>query len=374
MAHGRTILVRATFLALAGSLGVAEMASADTVTCQKALVTQLQKFKKAVLLRNLKCNDLQNVDKIGGPCPDLTAAAKIQIMGDNVREKVGLACTVADVAALGFTDCQLTTPESAAETTCDALGVTDGTTLADCLMCWKQAEMYEFLAIVYASHAEDMCGGDLDFESTVCSPLDTTGTTMPEQHDLGDTGENDCQRKVSKAGIKHLLKREKLLEKCGLQGGTAASCAADAQLQLKLGTLAQKTDTLIMNKCGSRDPLPNPPFCCKTAGNNCDPLQLTRDDCELAGYDVQEDKICGVGNMCDPAPGNKKITWWDTCPEGGATLVDLDDLKACVQTAANDIADETICFQLRGNGGTDWPCPASPSGAFLEMATASILD
>jgi hypothetical protein len=370
----KTMRGLAAMATLAAALVVPELASADTVECQKTLVTQLQRFKKAVLVRNLKCVDLQNVGKIGGPCPDLTAAAKIQVIANKVRDKIGLSCTPADVAALGFTDCQLTTPESVAETTCDALSVTDGTTLADCLMCWKQAELYEFLAIVYASHAEDLCGGDLDAESAVCSPLDTTGTTFPNQHDLGDTGENDCQRKVSKAGIKHLLKRERLLEKCGLQGGTAASCAADAELQVKLGELAQKTNTLIMNKCGSRDPLPNPPFCCRTTGNNCDPLQLTRDDCEMAGYDVQEDKVCGVGDTCDPAPGNKKITWWDTCPEGGAALVDLDDLKACVQTAANDIVDEVVCFQLRGNGGTDWPCPGSPSGAFLETTTTSVLD
>src|SRR5262249_7870064 len=49
-----------------------------------------------------------------------------------------------------------------------------------------------------------------------------------------------------------------------------------------------------------------------------------------------------------------------------------DDLVACVDASADQIAAELISLQFRGNGGADWPCPladGSPSGAFLSPDT-----
>ena len=88
----------------------------------------------------------------------------------------------------------------------------------------------------------------------------------------------------------------------------------------------------------------------------------TRDDCEnVVMGDVQEDKTC-VAGQCDPVMGNKKITWWEFCPEStscpGTPLSTLGDLTDCIDVAADAISDELLCLQFRGNNGADWPCPA----------------
>jgi hypothetical protein len=342
------------------ALALAGPAQADPASCQKQIVQQLLKFKKIYLKAHVKCLDGQNVNKLPGPCPDTAALLRIQIIGDKVQAKIAGACTMADLATLGFPgDCQFETIATGIEGQCAALPVTTPAEFADCLMCWKGAELSEYAAIVYASHAEEVCGGDLDEESPQCSDL-PCAAPLPQERDLGDTGENDCQRSIGKAAVKYLVSREKILEKCGLGGGTQASCLADLRIQLSLDKALAKLDSGIRKRCGNRDPLPDPPFCCRTGmGNQCT-AATTRDECEdILGGDVQEGKVCGVDNNCDPAPGNQTITWWGFCPEpndcGSATaLATLDDLIACVDTTASQIVDELICLQIRTGG---WPCP-----------------
>jgi hypothetical protein len=192
----------------------------------------------------------------------------------------------------------------------------------------------------------------------VCSDLDCT-TPLPDQRDLGDTGENECQRSIGKAGIKYLVTRERVLERCGLAGGTEASCLADLKVQIALQKAEVKKNGGIHNKCGNRDPVPNPPFCCRTGQANECTAAASRDDCEnnLAGQ-VQEGKTCNAGN-CDPDPGNQRVTWWGYCPESdtcpGTALATLDDLIACVDTAADAIVAELLCMQFPSG----WPCPPS---------------
>jgi hypothetical protein len=170
-------------------------------------------------------------------------------------------------------------------------------------------------------------------------------------------------------GVKYLLSREKVLEKCGLAGGTSAICLADLKVQVSLAKAAQRKDTYITKQCGNRDPVPSPPFCCRTGpGNQCT-AAASRDDCEdNLGGNVQEGKTCNAGN-CDPTPGSQTLTWWGHCPESetcpGAALSTLGDLIACVDASADAIVDELLCFQFP----TGWPCPppdGSPSGAFLD--------
>lgn len=356
--------------ALAGLLTLALVlpAHADPVKCQKAIAQQLLKFKKTHLKAHAKCLDAENVNKLPGPCPDTAAQRRIQIVSQKATAKLAIACSMADIAALGFPgDCNFEPVTQGIEGQCAALPVTTPTEFAACLMCWKGAELSEFIAILYASHALEVSGGDLGETSPRCSDLDCT-TPLPDQRDLGDTGENDCQRSIAKSGIKYLVSREKILEKCALGGGTQASCLADLRIQLLIDKTEQKKVAGIRNKCGNRDPVPSPPFCCKTTGNNC-VAAATRDDCETMSFQVQEGKVCGPGNNCDPAPSNQKITWWGFCPESntcpGTALSTLDDLISCVDTAADAIVDELICFQFR----TGWPCPTGPgfpSAAFLD--------
>src|SRR6185369_10131014 len=100
----------------------------------------------------------------------------------------------------------------------------------------------EYTSIMFASQAVQNCGGALDSTSTVCSSIDCPGT-LPDQRNLGDTSENDCQIALAKGSIKYLLKREHVMERCALHDITRADCLtlyAD-----KFATLVQRTHEAI---------------------------------------------------------------------------------------------------------------------------------
>jgi hypothetical protein len=290
-------------------------------------------------------------------------AAKIASARAKAALKIATYCVYPDdLTTLEFhaADCAYGTPDSAAETACAALPVSNGSEFAECLACLKTAELAEYTSILFASHAVENCGGALDSTSTVCSNIDCTGTSLPDQRTLGDTSENDCQRSLAKGGIKYLLKREKLMEKCALKDFTRAECLtlfAD-----KFATFVQRSQASVQKGCGVRDPAPQAPFCCKGTGNTCTvPSPETREQCITDGGDPQEDKVCNAGS-CDPVMGNKKLTWWDTCPEDDTatcttTLATQDDMISCIQATANTIVDELTCLQFPRNGGADYPCP-----------------
>jgi hypothetical protein len=329
------------------------------------IVKGLLKFKKAHQKAHIKCLKKQNAGVIPGPCPDATAVAKIQQRKTDVIAKIGAACTPADLAALNYrTDCVYESGTSGKEASCEAMTVLvgpdiDPTQLAQCLACWKEAELSEYIAILFASHTTELCGVPTGTSAT-CSDLECANP-LPDQRNLTD-GEGDCQLGIGKAGFKYLLKREKTLEKCALAGLTQAACLADLEIQAKLAKIEQAKEAKIKSKCGNRDPALTTPFCCRTGmGNQCT-AATSRDDCVMnLGGEVQEDKTCNLGN-CDPVAGNKKITWWTSCPESatcpGTPVSTLDDLIACVDTSADAITDKLLCLQFRGGGGTDWPCPA----------------
>jgi hypothetical protein len=223
------------------------------------------------------------------------------------------------------------------------------------------------MATLYASQAVEVCGGSLDETSPVCSDLNCT-TPLPDQRDLGDTGENDCQKSIGKAGVKHLLTVEKVLEKCGLAGGTRASCLADLKVQTSSDKSEQKLREGIHNKCGHRDPVPSVPFCCRTGMGNMCTVVATREDCEMIDGEVWNNQECGLDGTCDPIPGQQQLTWWSSCPASdacpGTSVTTLDNLIDCVDTTADAIIQELLCLQFPSG----WPCPppdGSPSGAFV---------
>lgn len=357
-------MVRSIHMATIGavmSVVIAGPAHADPVKCQKAIVTQMLKLKKAHLKAHEKCLDAKNDGKFQGSCPDAVANLKIQKVSAKVDTVLATNCTMLDLATLDFpNDCVFEAGVSGVEATCAALPVTTPTEFSACLKCWKRAELSEFVALLYASHALEVCGSDLSETSPVCSDLDCT-TPLPDQGDLSG-GAVDCQKAIGKAGIKYLVSREKILEKCALAGGTRASCLGDALIQVLFQKAETKKVNTIKNKCGNRDPVPSPPFCCKTGNPNQCVAAADRNDCEtnLAGT-VQEGKTCNAGT-CDPVGGgNQTITWWGFCPEAntcpGAALSSLDDLIDCVDSSADAIADELLCLQFPRNAHADWPCP-----------------
>jgi len=344
------------------ALAAAAPAHADPALCQSTVVKQLLNYQKTVLKRHEKCLNKENKGDIPGPCPDAVANAKIAIANSKVKAKIATKCLMSEITGLGYrSDCVYEAATTGIEGQCAALPVTTPDEFAECLKCWKGAEMAEYVALLYASHATEVCGGSLDETSPACSDLDCT-TPLPEQRDLGDNSQNDCQRRIGQAGIKYLLKRAKILEKCLLDGGTRASCLADPFVQLDLAKAETSKQTRIQDKCGNRAPSPTSNFCCRTGVANACTAAATRDDCTaIPGASIQEDKVCGVGLTCENPPGNaKQITWWGFCPESetcpGTPLATLDDLIACVDSSADAILDEVLCLQFPNS----YPC-ASPS-------------
>ena len=374
MASGKYAAMRTLVVfAACAAIGTPSIASADPVLCQKTIAKQYTVLKKKTLKRIAKCLDKENLGTLPGPCPDPATDAKLAVTRQKVELKVATLCSMSDAASLGFgSSCSFgdASEDSAAEAACRVLPVTTPAELASCITCWKSADFAEFLALLYASHANVLCDGPPDLASTTCSAGGCTGApaSSPDQRDLGDTGENDCQRAIGKAGVKYLLAREKLLEKCALAGGTRQTCLNDPVLQARSDKAEDKRSARIDAKCGNRDPLPNLPFCCKTMGNQC-VAAADRETCELGGGTVQEGKVCGIGNTCEPAPGGQKITWWSTCERRdcqGYGVTTLDELDGCVEDRADEIVEALLCYQFPRNAQLDWPCPSSPSGAFVE--------
>jgi hypothetical protein len=353
---------------LAVSFGTAPEATATPTGCQKQILGQLFKFEKVYLKKVGTCLDKENLLKLPGPCPDATTTAKIDGILYKIRNKLMSACTDADLVTLGYpATCDFDPGPSGIKAECSALGAGTPSDLTDCLACWKRAEVNQFLAVLYASHASEICGGAFDDTSPNCSPL-ACAMPLPDQRNLGDTAEGTCQKAIGKAGIKHVIQRIKLLEKCARAGGTEASCLADLDLQAKLSRLDDKLVTKIKNKCGNNTtPVASPAFCCKTTGNDC-VAAADRDDCtmNLSGT-VQEGKFCDVDSTCSNTPGGgKELTWWEVCPNSEACadpmLTSTDDVIACVGTEAETATATVLCRQLP----TGWSCPGSPSGAFVD--------
>jgi len=214
-------------------LAGAAPAHADTVSCQKTIASKLFAIERVVLKLNARCLDKLNAGDVTS-CPDAITTTKIDTVRSKVTLKIAAACTMADLASLGFpTDCAYETGTQGVEASCAALPVTTPTEFAACLECWKEAELKELVALLYASHAVDVCGGALDETSSVCSDLDCT-TPLPEQHVIKDTAEYYCQKNIGKAGIVYALRRIKFLEKCVLTGlgTTRADCLTAMQLNL----------------------------------------------------------------------------------------------------------------------------------------------
>src|SRR5260370_299157 len=77
------------------------------VLCQKTVVKQLEKYKKAHFKRYRTCLDKENTGDIPGPCLDPTYAAKLAVTSSKVTAKIVGKCTAATLAANGYhtTDC-----------------------------------------------------------------------------------------------------------------------------------------------------------------------------------------------------------------------------------------------------------------------------
>jgi hypothetical protein len=346
------------FASVAATAGLARADATTAAVCKKTIATQLLKYVQIHLKNHEKCLDKENKgDLLDPPCPDAVANFKIATTNSKVAAKIAAKCTMQDITDNGYrSDCAYEAASTGIEGQCAAKPVTNPTEFAECMKCWKGAEMSEYIGILYPSHVNEICGSALDETSATCSDIDCT-TPLPDQRNLGDTSENDCQVGIAKAGIKYLLKRTKFIEKCLLKGGTEASCNADPKLTLNLAKLEVSKTTLIKNKCGNRDPAPSVGFCCQCGTGNACMVESDRSVCAgTSGCTVVDGKTCDGGTLkCTPGP--KQITWWGNCPESdtcpGTALASIDDLIDCVDSTADQISDELLCLQFPGHS-----CPA----------------
>jgi hypothetical protein len=146
----------------AGLLLLAASAHADPAKCEKTLITGLLKFKKTFLKVHAKCLDAENAGKIPGPCLDPQGALKLSGVSAKVSTKITNACVAGDLSTLGYTgSCDFKPGAQGAEAACAALPATTPQELTSCLMCWKSAELSRYAAILYASHANELCDDDL---------------------------------------------------------------------------------------------------------------------------------------------------------------------------------------------------------------------
>lgn len=356
----RLAVAASTAAMLIAAAGFAAAATDPNVLCHRTVVKQLEKFKKTHLKIHQKCLDKENVGLVAS-CLDSLSAAKLAGANLKIAAAIAKKCTMGNLTAVGFrSDCQYGASTAGIGGTCFNLPVTTPTEFAECMKCWKGAEFARYIATLYASHAQEVCGANLDDTSATCSAVGCTSPT-PDQRDLGDNSENDCQRALAKAGLNYLLKREKTLEKCMLRGGTRGSCLADLKVQLQLAKLETAKETLILKFCNNRDPVASPPFCCRNGvGQQCTTLPTSRDDCVMNfGGTVQENKFCNLNN-CDNIPGpNKPITWWEHCPTNepcpGPTLGDIDDVIDCVDSTADQLVDGLLCLQFPNGAACPTP-------------------
>ena len=389
----RTISMLAVSAAIVWAIGVVGPATAapdPNVLCHKTVVKSLEKYKKTYLKLYRNCLDKRNLNLIADPgCLDNVSSAKLTLANQKIAAQIAKKCQMTNLTANGYrSDCQYGTATAGIAGTCFNLPVTTATEFAECMKCWKGAEFGRYVATLYASHAQEVCGTALDDTSDSCSAIGCT-SPLPNQGNLGKSGENDCQKMLAKAALNYLLKREHILEQCMLKGNTRGACLADAKIQLKLAAAETQKETLIKKKCGNnRDPLANPPFCCRTGMGQVCTAAVDRTDCiDNLGGTIQENKTCGAaciggsndgaacvavsecpggtcGGSCENAPGGgQHITWWEHCPTNepcpGPTLNDMDDVIGCVDAAADALVDGLLCLQFPN--GQACPTPAVPT-------------
>src|SRR5262249_28520332 len=152
----------------------------DALKCQTGLAKGLAKFKKTKIKLWSKCLDTINK---GGTCDQSAVNTGIGTTAVKVVAKVGSTCT--DAIAFGAQpngggyamNCQLegtTPPLEAPEQACFNMSVTNVSQLVSCLICWHEAELDEWLHVVYPCPNPNPvpAGSDLDCGTPpgICPP------------------------------------------------------------------------------------------------------------------------------------------------------------------------------------------------------------
>jgi hypothetical protein len=321
------------------------------------VASELRKYMKVYFLTQVECIYEVNDLHIPGPCPDAHARAIIGKSAARVHAALAATCSAEDLAALGYgSDCRRGADvPTGVQAACAALPLADGADLARCLLCWQDAWLGQYMAFTYASHAVDLCGGVLDDTSPTCMPLPCPAP-LPDQRNLSDPPEDDCQRGIGRATTKFIMKRQQVLDACALSGRTRSDCLADPRVRLVLDTKLAQFRRVFARECEEQRPVLSSPFCCRCAVGGMCIDAADRPACEAAGCDVLEDFSCEAG-ACARLP-QPVLTWWTHCPEGrvwecpGVPLASLDDMMNCIGSGTVHLVEELLCLRFPGAG--DW--------------------
>jgi len=316
MARGLAVL--GVVACLAGRANAVPL-SKDAAGCQRALARGLARFERAKLKAWSRCLD----DVLRGNACDAAARdAAIAVAVGKAKRTIATKCTdvllfTTQPAGVGFAQsCQLEpAPLEPAEQSCAALAVTSTDQLADCLVCWKEAELDEWLRVVHPCLSAQVPAGS----ALAC------GTPPGGCPDPADTATVTCLRTIASAGTRWLGTKQKRLGAClnAVRAGTRTPPCPDPPTAAKLATAAQKAQRAIASKCPSLPP------------------------------------------------------WWDVCPTDSTapcdqTIASVADVGTCVVVgAAGAIVDELLCWQYPGASADGISCPSTSTTTSTTTTTSS---
>ncbi len=274
-------------------------AYADALTCERAVVKASSKFTQAKMKALQRCRDgiVRHISQ--GPCPDISASAKIAKAETKLRSSVSKACGGADQTcgtagddALGPMGWGGSCPNF--ENGGCANAITDCNGVSDCLACVGHAAVNQAIGLYYDN-----------------INLGATSSTVIK-----------CQRAIGKYTAKFFAAKSKALQRCedgALLGSVSGPCPDAAKAAPTIAMAESKKRAGICKMCG--------------------------------GFD----RLCGGGDDIPPS----QIGFASTCPSvtvpggqacGGPvnTLLDLVNCVDCVTEFKADCLDALSAPHLKG--------------------------
>ncbi len=314
---GLVTAVASCVLLLTHTQVFAQELSQAASSCRLTISREGRRFEKTTLKAWQRCLDGLLT---GAPCDADARDAAVQLALSRFVVRVFSRCQLGTFFAplpdgLGFpASCDLEPgPLTPAEEACRQQSVDPDVPalLVTCLTCWKQAKLQQLLKILYPC-----------LESQVSAGSDPDCGTPPAACPT-DNVDVRCLRATAKAGIRLFLAEEKALERCldGVSTARITGPCPDAVAQASLATAERKTMARVQ-KCTRLPP------------------------------------------------------WWDLCPANSSppcdeTIASVADVAACVDGAAEEIANELLCQQYRDARVNGLPCPSVDATTTTTTTTAT---
>jgi hypothetical protein len=273
--------------------------------CQARVGKAGRKFKKSILKAWEQCLD---EILLGKDCDFAKVSQSIARAEVNFAPEIVRPCTPQVILSpppdgVGFpANCNFEPgfepgPFQPAEARCQSLSVFDARSLADCLTCWKEAELNELLKILYPCLVNQLpASSDLD-----------CGT--PPAGCLPDRTAAGCSAVIAKAGIVFFLAEDKALEACldEVRNGKITGPCPDATARARITAAEQRKQARIQT--------------------------------------------------CTTPPPWWDVCPEDSNPPCDKRIASVSDIANCVDSAAEAILDEAICEQYPRAAADGINCP-----------------